>query len=276
MCSAPKFSGVFMYPYLNIFGSQISMYSLAAVTGLLLSGFVACILSKRRSILYVDTIMFLLFSFIGVYFGGIILYAITQWQYISALFRNFSAIWNDGMFIPFLTVIFGGSVFYGGLLGGIGAGILYLNVTKKSLGDYSDLAAMVAPLFHAFGRIGCFLGGCCYGIECDVGFVYENSLVESANGVRRFPIQLVESGFEFILFALILFMFLKRIQQRRLFLWYLFIYSIGRFIFEFFRGDEYRGFVGIFSTSQFISIFIFAVSLFLLVRTNIRLKKEKS
>ena len=262
-----------MFPYFTIFGNQISMYSISALTGLLLSGFIACKLSKRRNILYVDTIMFMLFSFIGVYFGGIILYAITQWQYISALFRNFSAIINDGMLIPFLIQIFGGSVFYGGLLGGIGAGVLYLKVTKQSLGDFSDLAALVAPMFHAFGRIGCFLGGCCYGIECDFGFVYENALVESANGVRRFPVQLVESGFEFLLFALILFMFIKGIQKHRLFLWYLFIYSIGRFILEFFRGDEYRGFVGFLSTSQFISVFIFAVSLILLIRTNINYKK---
>lgn len=262
-----------MFPYFTIFGNQISMYSVSALAGLLLSGFIACKLSKRRNILYVDTIMFMLFSFIGVYFGGIILYAITQWQYISALFRNFSAIINDGMLIPFLIQIFGGSVFYGGLLGGIGAGVLYLKVTKQSLGDFSDLAALVAPMFHAFGRIGFFLGGCCYGIECDFGFVYENALVESANGVRRFPVQLVESGFEFLLFALILFMFIKGIQKHRLFLWYLFIYSIGRFILEFFRGDEYRGFVGFLSTSQFISVFIFAVSLILLIRTNIKYKK---
>lgn len=263
-----------MFPYFTIFGNQISMYSVSALAGLLLSGFIACKLSKRRNILYVDTIIFMLFSFIGVYFGGIILYAITQWQYISALFRNFSAIINDGMLIPFLIQIFGGSVFYGGLLGGIGAGVLYLKVTKQSLGDFSDLAALVAPMFHAFGRIGCFLGGCCYGIECDFGFVYENALVESANSVRRFPVQLVESGFEFLLFALILFMFIKGIQKHRLFLWYLFVYSIGRFILEFFRGDEYRGFVGFLSTSQFISVFIFAVSLILLIRTNIKHKKQ--
>lgn len=263
-----------MFPYFTIFGNQISMYSVSALAGLLLSGFIACKLSKRRNILYVDTIMFMLFSFIGVYFGGIILYAITQWQYISAIFRNFSAIINDGMLIPFLIQIFGGSVFYGGLLGGIGAGVLYLKVTKQSLGDFSDLAALVATMFHAFGRIGCFLGGCCYGIECDFGFVYENALVESANGVRRFPVQLVESGFEFLLFTLILFMFIKGIQKHRLFLWYLFVYSIGRFILEFFRGDEYRGFVGFLSTSQFISVFIFAVSLILLIRTNIKHKKQ--
>ncbi len=261
-----------MFPSFILFGKEISMYSVLAVLGLFIAGFLVCKLSKKRNILYVDMIIFMIFVFIGVYFGGVILYAVTQWQYIAALFKNFSVIVNDGMLIPFLATIFGGSVFYGGLIGGICTGMLYLKVAQKNVGDYSDLAAIAAPLFHAFGRIGCFLGGCCYGIECDFGFIFNNSLVESANGVRRFPVQLVESGFEFILFAVILFMFFKKIQQHRLFLWYLFIYSIGRFILEFFRGDEYRGFVGIFSTSQFISIIIFAVSLFLLIRTNIKYK----
>ena len=54
-----------MFPYFTIFGNQISMYSVSALAGLLLSGFIACKLSKRRNILYVDTIIFMLFSFIG-------------------------------------------------------------------------------------------------------------------------------------------------------------------------------------------------------------------
>lgn len=263
-----------MFPSFNLFGKEIAMYSIMAAAGIIISGTVVCRLAKRRNILYTDIIIFLMISCIGVYLGGMLLYAITQWKLIFSLFKNFSRIIEDGMLTTFLGAIFGGSVFYGGLLGGIAAGLIYLKKTKKNIGEYADFAAMAAPLFHVFGRIGCFLGGCCYGIECDFGFVFTNSLAYGANGVRRFPIQLVEASFELLIFLLILFMFLRKIQMRRLFLWYLLIYPVGRFMFEFLRGDEYRGFVGALSTSQFISIFVFAAALILLIRTNLKYRKE--
>lgn len=264
-----------MFPSFNLFGKEIAMYSIMAAAGIITSGAVVCRLAKRRNILYTDLIIFLMIACIGVYLGGMLLYAVTQWKLIFSLFQNFSRVIEDGMLTTFLSAIFGGSVFYGGLLGGIAAGLIYLKKTKRSIGDYADFAAMAAPLFHVFGRIGCFLGGCCYGVECGIGFVFTDSLAYGANGVRRFPIQLVEAGFELLLFLLILCLFLKGIQKRRLFLWYLLIYPVGRFIFEFFRGDEYRGFVGPLSTSQFISIFVFAATLTLLIRTNVRYKREK-
>lgn len=257
-----------MFPYFDFLGKEIAMYSIMAAAGIISSFILVCFLAKKRNLPCTDSVIMLFAAFIGAYLGGAFLYALTQWRLISYLLDNLQSIIAEGQFYAFLQAVFGGSVFYGGLLGGIAAGALYLKSTGKSIGMYSDLAAAAVPLFHFFGRIGCFFGGCCYGIEYSWGFVFTDSPVYGVNGVKRFPVQLAEAGFELIIFCLILFMFLKKIQSRRLFLWYLLIYSSGRFLLEFLRGDQYRGFIGVLSTSQFISVFLFAAALTLLIKAN--------
>ena len=78
---------------------------------------------------------------------------------------------------------------------------------------------------------------------------------------------------------LILFIVLWRLleakkQKGRLFLIYLLIYPVGRFILEFFRGDEYRGFIFGLSTSQFISILLFAAAGVGLILSFIKNRKK--
>lgn len=104
-------------------------------------------------------------------------------------------------------------------------------------------------IFHGFGRIGCFLSGCCYGLVLS-----ENVNVLGA-AIHHFPVQLVEAVFEFVMFWLLykVVKFEKRIQV------YLVAYAVFRFIAEYFRGDEVRGFVLGLSTSQWISILILLI-----------------
>lgn len=56
-----------------------------------------------------------------------------------------------------------GFVWYGGLGLGVPAGILYAKMRKQSMMVISDLMAPSIMLGLGFGRIGCFLNGCCYG-----------------------------------------------------------------------------------------------------------------
>ena len=88
--------------------------------------------------------------------------------------------------------------------------------------------------------------------------MFTNSLVESANGVTRVPVQLYEAAFNLALFALLFILERKGALKGRLLALYLLTYPVGRFILEFWRGDEYRGYVFGLSTSQFISIILFA------------------
>jgi prolipoprotein diacylglyceryltransferase len=66
------------------------------------------------------------------------------------------AIWNGGL------------VFYGGLIGGTIGVLTYLWINRLPMLFYLDVVGLVTPLAHAFGRIGCFLNGCCWGGACTV------------------------------------------------------------------------------------------------------------
>jgi phosphatidylglycerol:prolipoprotein diacylglycerol transferase len=248
------------------------MYPIMALCGVFAAGLYVCAVCKKEGRDDNDAIIFLLIAAIGVFFGGHILYALVNFREIAALANNARDIhsWKD--VIPYGINIFGGSVFYGGLIGGIIVGTAYLkNHREKSY--LIDIAAPAIPLFHFFGRIGCFLGGCCFGIESVFGFTFHDAIIEEANGVNRFPVQLLEA-----VFNLCLFVFLDRVRRKRLFKdgllsLYALLYSVGRFFIEFIRGDDYRGTWLFLSTSQIISVAVFFVAMATLSKT--KLKKEE-
>lgn len=260
-----------MFPGFDLFGKFISSYTLAALSGVFAAGIFAILKYKKRTGNSYPMLITLLFSSIGVGVGGSLLYGITNiryWQYIFS-FDTFEELINN------IAYVFGGSVFYGGLIGGIIAGMITIKVKKYPAADITDCAAPTVALFHTFGRVGCFLGGCCYGVESDFGFIYHNALIESANGVRRFPVQLFEAGFELILFIVLWRLLEAKRLKGRLFLLYLLIYPVGRFVLEFFRGDEYRGFIFGLSTSQFISVLLFSAAGVGLILSYMREKKRE-
>lgn len=156
----------------------------------------------------------------------------------------------------------GGFVFYGGLIFGLIFYLTYSLYFKKFEFKNSYLLIPGLAFGHAIGRIGCFLTGCCYGSVCYLPWAVK------MDGEFRHPVQLYEA---FALFALA-FMTLKWIKNKKTNLYvisrYLLLYSILRFVVEFFRGDEIRGvFWFNLSTSQLISIGIFiAVIIFLKIK----------
>jgi len=163
-----------------------------------------------------------------------------------------------------LTYLGSGLIFFGGLLAAIPAAIYFLRKRSLKIWLMADILAPSIPLAHGFGRIGCFLAGCCYGKACHlpwgVTFSDPNSLAPV--GIPLHPTQLYSSICNFSLVAVLLFLRPRYRKNGQLFWTYLLLYPIGRFIIEFFRDDE-RGFVlnGVLSTSQFISICIFLVAL---------------
>jgi phosphatidylglycerol:prolipoprotein diacylglycerol transferase len=162
----------------------------------------------------------------------------------------------------------GGLVFYGGLLPAVAIGIWYIKRLGLPLWQMADICAPSLALGHAFGRIGCFLAGCCYGQACTlpwaVTFTDPRSL--APQGIPLHPIQLYSVLGLLALFALLLFLRKKKTFQGELFWTYIFCYAVGRFFLEFLRGDD-RGSVlgGILSTTQAISIPLAGISVAMLL-----------
>lgn len=254
------FRGIALFPTFDLFGRTIGLYQVASLAGIFIAGIYACRNAKKRGFDDNDMIVFLLIAGIGAILGGHLFYGFTNYDLLTGLLQNLSGITGPRDLLEKAVAVFGGSVFYGGLLGGTAAAVCYAKKKRLDLGAFSDMAAPAVPLFHIFGRIGCFLGGCCYGVACSFGVTYTNALTPEANGVSRFPVQLAEAAFNLILFLALDRFFRQGRFKGKLFAGYLLIYSAGRFLLEFLRGDEVRGFFWVLSTSQWISVIIFIAS----------------
>ena len=257
-----------MIPEINFLGKVFSIYQIMTLVGIFSAGTWACRTAKKHKADPNDMIILLLVCAVGVAVGMHILYGITNIPLMIKIASTPGSIkgWRD--VLNAILMIFGGSVFYGGLLGGMAAGFVYGRKKGLDLLFWSDLVAPAIPFFHFFGRIGCFLGGCCYGLPCSLGFTYHYSPIPGANDVVRFPIQLVEAGFNLLLFFLLSTLLRKGKCKGMLLTIYLGLYSVARFLLEFFRGDEIRGFLLGLSTSQWISLLIFIGVLIRLVRVK--------
>ena len=254
-----------MVPAFTIFGKVFTSYQLCARAGVLVTLFFTCSLAKKMGKDEDKTTYMLLFAVPGILIGGVLLFGLTNLPEILDILSKRAEYSANGTLLPAIANCFRGSVFYGGLLGSLFTAGLYLR-RKQDRADYADLGAVAIPLFHTFGRLGCFLTGCCYGVECKFGFIYRHAVTPNANGVRRFPVQLVEMGLNFALFLLLLSWIRKEKYKGRLLQWYLLIYPVYRFVLEFFRGDDYRGFLFGLSTSQIISLLILLCNLIITLR----------
>jgi len=176
--------------------------------------------------------------------------------------------------LELVYILRAGGVFFGGLIGGIVTAVLLFRRYQLPFYRTADMVAPHLALGHAIGRLGCFSAGCCYGAACDAPFAvtFHSHFAHSVVGVPLetplFPTQLMSAAMLLVVFLVTRFVIYPRRKWDGQVLWsYVLLYSIGRFIIEFFRGDIARGFVwGTLSTSQFIGIILAALSAGMLVR----------
>ena len=161
-----------------------------------------------------------------------------------------------------------GFVVYGGIIAGVLAAIIYCKRKKLVFLEYFDLCSASIALAQGFGRIGCFLAGCCYGRETtsSLGIVFPEGSLAPA-GVKVLPTQLFSSAGDFGIMFVLLWHYHHRKKVGDTGFLYMLLYGIGRFGIEFLRNDN-RGEVGIFSTSQFIYLFIIAAAILLFFWRN--------
>ncbi|MDI6890116.1 MAG: prolipoprotein diacylglyceryl transferase [Thermodesulfovibrionales bacterium] len=199
--------------------------------------------------------------------------------------RLFFILMNAGYYLKnpleILKIWEGGLVFYGGLILAIPTAVWYVKKNTLGVWNTADLFAPSIAIGHAMGRIGCFFAGCCYGKPSEglpwaVTFTDSQSL--AMTGVPLHPTQLYESMGEFISFLLLVILRKYKSFNGQLFLTYILLYSVLRFIVEFYRGDVDRGFItSQLSLAQGISILMFLVAvagLVILRQRKVRLRRK--
>lgn len=240
-----------MKVYTELFGVSVPSYGLMIVIGVVLANIVAFLMihtSQRsnKQLNYNDLFILEAYCILGGFVGAKLLYVLVSFQEIE---------WNDILTLPgFNLFMQAGFVFYGGLIGGILAVIFAGKIHNIDTKLYLNEFILLLPMIHGFGRIGCFMAGCCYGMPYEgIGATIfpENSFAIS--GIKLFPVQLVEA---IGLFCILGFMLMLKIKfhMKHMVELYCLLYAVLRFILEFFRYDAMRGKLWLLSTSQWISL----------------------
>jgi len=142
----------------------------------------------------------------------------------------------------------GGMVFLGGLFLSVVTVVAYTRIKGLNLWKLLDAISPACAIGYAIGRIGCFLNGCCYGIEfC---------------GIQQ-PTQLYSSFAGVVIFVALIILYGRKRYDGQIALIGLLMYSIYRFFLEFLRYSPVH--VYIFTLNQFLAAFLFVVSLTILL-----------
>jgi len=231
-----------MHPVINLFGVfAVNSYSLFATIGAVALA-VFCYLEAKRLSFPLETYWRLFFMVAG--------FAIVGAKLASALFFSTSEFFHD----PFHTFLKSGWMFYGAVAGGYAA--LFTGRALFSFPLFTALDTMTCggALGLGFGRIACFLSGCCGGLPTDsfLGITFPGG------SCAVHPTQLYESGFVFLLFAFVTVARKKFTFEGFQLSAILICYGIFRFMVEFIREDSLLPGFQPFTPSQYISLFLIA------------------
>ncbi|MDE6405848.1 MAG: prolipoprotein diacylglyceryl transferase [Lachnospiraceae bacterium] len=235
--------------------NNINAYGLCGAAGFLLGIGYLLFAARVKSEDFSDLVYVYVWAAVGAVIGAKLLYILLA---VPDIVRGLKGGADPGLYLR--SMVSSGFVFYGGLLGAL----LAVRTASRYFGlDFCKVAAILTPalpLAHALGRVGCAVVGCCYGRETRmcIGISYTDSMY-APNGIRLFPVQIIEALADLLIFIVLVFILLKRTDIYAafgVFERYLVMYACVRFLLEFMRGDSVRGHLGWFSTSQWISIII--------------------
>lgn len=250
-----------MYPVITIGQLTIPSYGLMAVLGFTAAFFIYLYQARKYGIQRCDVLYSSVYCIVGLFVGAKFLYFMIS---LPAVIAHSEVIVSYP--VQTLSFLFGGYVFYGGLAGAVAGIYIYCRKFQLKFSLFANAAAPAMPLMHGLGRIGCFLAGCCYGREYHGAFAVHYPLTgptAQLNGTPRIPTQLMESGFDFILFAVLIGYQKTTKKAYRPIGIYLTSYSVVRFCIEFLRGDVVRGGLNHISTSQWISLGLLPIGILL-------------
>lgn len=172
----------------------------------------------------------------------------------------------------------GGLVFSGGLVAVALTLFWYGRRQHLSFWRIGDLCAPGVSLGQAFGRIGCFMAGCCYGKPtdgaCSVLFTHPDSLAPL--NIPLHPTQLYEAAIGLVIFAVLWILQKRKKYQGQVMLWFLILHSTGRLLAEKFRADH-RGWIPgtDMSVTQLVAMLILLGSVLVLFLVKSKDEPEK-
>jgi hypothetical protein len=141
---------------------------------------------------------------------------------------------------------------------------LILWLSGQSVLSYLDVTILGIGTFLVFGRVGCFMVGCCHGRPHCWGVAYRaehaaDGFPSYYVGVRLLPIQLIESAWVLVAVSVGIWLVVSGAEPGAALVWYVIVYDVGRFGFEFARGDPSRPFWGGFSEGQWTSLLLMLI-----------------
>ena len=235
-----------------MFDTKIPIYSIAILLSLIANLIVVTYISRKYNFTRNEIICLLLYENVGIVGGAKIL----------AYLHNYKEL--NGQF-DFLSL---GLSSYGAVIGALLFLLLFSRQFKKSLEELLDVFMPAIPLMYAIGKIGCFMAGCCYGVEYS-GFgnvVYHYSKAAPEH-THLYPVQIIETVFFIGIFIYIM----TRHKKRKFDLGIsLILCGFAKFILEFLRESH----IGqILSSTQIISITFIIIGIVIIYKKHL-IKKE--
>jgi len=252
-----------MYPFLfpEIFNYTVPMYDLLIIIGVfLMLIYVAQRFEKKDGFTRQQTNRILVLLVISL------LFALAFSFLLDGIFHSI----QEG------ELSFGSINFLGGLIGGFSSFLILMKYfykdENKDMRKIANTVITGVVLAHAFGRIGCFCAGCCFGVPTDsfLGVIFPHGHAHDLYpGLAVYPTQLFEAAFLFILFFVlnqVKFLRNKEVEA------YLVGYGVWRILIEFIRGDDRGVLLPLFSTqynvfptpSQLMSFFMIILGVYLI------------
>ncbi len=195
-----------------------------------------------------------LWLMVGAILGARAVYVATYWR------EEFA----DQPFSEIFMIQHGGLVYYGGLIGAIIAGAIFIRWKKLPLWKTADVLAPSIALGNVFGRIGCLLNGCCYGRACSFPWAIHFPADHATGGAPVHPTEIYDAVLNFGVYLFLAWLFRRKKFDGQIFATYLLCYAVTRSFVEYFRGDysDLHYHLGL-TPAQWISVPIFVTGLVL-------------
>ncbi len=220
----------------------VHSYGLMIAIGVIVAVILAMMRAKKMALSGDEVLNVAIIVVVFGFAGAKVLYVLENWQ--AFLAHPWSVLGSSGF------------VVYGGIVIGLFCLFVYCRwIRKIPFLRYIDLVFPSVALGQAFGRVGCFLAGCCYGKPTDAWWgVTFTDTPYAPNGVPLIPTQLIMAVGNFVIF-LVLFFYSNKWAKKvgDVMSLYLILYGAGRFCVEFLRVNEQGG-IGPLTTAQCFSI----------------------